>query len=109
MVSEKMGLPFYRRGGRGGRGPVHNTNFLEKWLFSIIYFEKTIQSIFMKFSGFVYYAKDYCCASFRNQQSFLKCCKSLYFYIVDAGIKKKKKGCVWVQALASALISSKNN
>ena len=53
MVSEKMGLPFYRRRrGRGRRGrPVHNTNFMEKWLFSIIYFEKTIQSIFMK---------DYC-------------------------------------------------
>ena len=78
MVSEKMGLPFYRgrRGRRGrGRGPVHKTNFLEKWLFSIIYFEKTIQSIFMKFSGFVYYVKDYCCANFRNQQSFLTCLK----------------------------------
>ena len=73
MVSEKMGLPFYRR--RGRRGPVHNTNFLEKWLFSIIYFEKTIQSIFMKFSGFVYHVKDYCCANFRNQQSFLTCLK----------------------------------
>ena len=75
-----MGLPFYRgrsrRGSRGSRGrPVHNTNFLEKWLFSIIYFEKTIQSIFMKFSGFVYYVKDYCCANFRNQQSFLTCLK----------------------------------
>ena len=70
MVSEKMGLPFYRR-GRGRRGPVHNTNFLEKWLFSIIYFEKTIQSIIMKFSGFVYLVKDYGCANFRNQQSFL--------------------------------------
>ena len=78
-----MGLPFYRgrlrrgrRGSRGSRGrgrPVHNTNFLEKWLFSIIYFEITIQSIFMKFSGFVYYVKDYCCANFRNQQSFLTC------------------------------------
>ena len=56
MVSEKMGSPFYRRGG--GRRPVHNTNFLKKWLFSIIYFEKTIQSIFMKFSGFVYHVKD---------------------------------------------------
>ena len=40
MVSEKMGLPFYRRGrrrrrrrGGGGGRPVHNTNFLEKWLF----------------------------------------------------------------------------
>ena len=37
MVSEKMGLPFYRRGGRRRRRcrrrPVHNTNFLEKWLF----------------------------------------------------------------------------
>ena len=63
MVSDKMGLPFYRGRGR----------FLEKWLFSIIYFEKTIQSIFMKFSGFVYYVKDYCCANFRNQQSFLTC------------------------------------
>ena len=62
--------------GRGrissrGRSPVHNTNFLEKWLFSIIYFEKTIEPIFMKFSGFVYHVKDYCCANFRNQQSFL--------------------------------------
>ena len=57
MVSEKMGLPFYRR-RRGRRGrPVRNTNFMEKWLFSIIYFEKTIQSIFMKFSGFVYHVK----------------------------------------------------
>ena len=71
MVSEKMGLPFYRRGRRRG----HNTNFLEKWLFSIIYFEKTIQSIFMKFSGFVYHVKDYCCAHFRNKQSFLTCLK----------------------------------
>ena len=36
MVSEKMGLPFYRRGGRrrgGGRRPVHNTNFLENGFF----------------------------------------------------------------------------
>ena len=81
MVSEKIGLPYYRR-GRGRRGrrgshgrPVHNTNFLEKWLFSIIYFEKTIQSIFMKFSGFVYHVKDYCCANFCNQQSFLTCLK----------------------------------
>ena len=74
MVSEKMGLPYYRRRGRR-RGPVHNTNFLEKWLFSIIYFEKTIQSIFMKFSGFVYHVKDYCSANFRNQQSFLTCLK----------------------------------
>ena len=72
MVSEKMGLPFYRR---CGCGPVHNTNFLEKWLFSIIYFEKTIQSIFMKFSGFVYHVKDYCCEIFCNQQSFLTCLK----------------------------------
>ena len=78
MVSEKMGLPYYRRGRgrRGSRGrPVHNTNFLEKWLFSIIYFEKTIQSIFMKFSGFVYHVKDYCCANCCNQQSFLTCLK----------------------------------
>ena len=73
MVSEKMGLPFYRRGR--GRRPVHNTNFPEKWLFSIIYFEKTIQSIFMKVPGFVYHVNDYCCANFRNQQSFLKCLK----------------------------------
>ena len=78
-----MGLPFYRRGRRrrrrrrrrGGGRPVHNTNFLEKWLFSIIYFEKTIQSIFIKFSGFVYHVKDYCCANFCNQQSFLTCFK----------------------------------
>ena len=34
MVSEKIGLPFYRRGGGGGRRrPVHNTNFLEKMAF----------------------------------------------------------------------------
>ena len=68
-----MGLPFYRRGrgrSRGRRRPVHNSNFLNKWRFSIIYFEKTIQLIFMKFSGFVYHVKDYCCANFRNQQSF---------------------------------------
>ena len=77
MVSEKIGLPFYRRGrGRRGRGggrrPVHNTIFLlEKWLFSIIYCGKNIHSIFMKFSGFVYLVKEYCCANFRNQQSFL--------------------------------------
>ena len=78
MVSEKMGLPFYRRGrgrGRGRRRPVHNTNFLEKWLFSIIYFEKTIQSIFIKFSVFVYRVKNYSCANFCNQQSFLTCLK----------------------------------
>ena len=81
MVSEKMGLPFYRRGcgrgrgrgcGRGrGRRPVHNTNILGKWLYSIIYRGKNIQYIFMKFSGFVYPVMDYCCANFRNQQSFL--------------------------------------
>ena len=69
MFSEKMGLPYYRR--RRGGGPVHNTNFLEKWLFSIIYCGKNIQSIFMKFSGFVDIVKDYCCANFCNQQSFL--------------------------------------
>ena len=72
MVSEKMGLPFYRR-GRGRRCRVHNTNFMEKWLFSI--FEETILSIFIKFAGFVYHIKDYCCANFRNQQSFLTCLK----------------------------------
>ena len=34
MVSEKMGLPFYRRGGgRRGRRPVHNTNFLKNGFF----------------------------------------------------------------------------
>ena len=71
MVSEKMGLPFYRRRRRRRRRPVHNTNILEKWLFLIIYRGKNIQSIFMKFSGFVYPVKDYCCANFRNQQSFL--------------------------------------
>ena len=47
MVSEKMGLPFYRRGrgrgrgrSRGRRRHVHNTNLLEKWLFSMIYCEE---------------------------------------------------------------------
>ena len=72
--------------------------------------KKTIQSIFMKFSGFVDHVKDYCCANFRNEQGFYMLKielenrdfrKSLYFYIVDAGKKKKKKknGCVWVLAL----------
>ena len=74
MVSEKMGLPFYRRRGRRGRRPV-SLIFLKDGFFSIIYFEKTIQSIFMKFSGFVYHVKDYCCTNFRNQQSFLTCLK----------------------------------
>ena len=67
MVSEKMGLPFYRR---RRRRPVHNTNFLEKWLFSIIYFEKTIRSIFRKFLGFVNHVKDYCCANFVTNRAF---------------------------------------
>ena len=72
MVSEKMGLPYYRRGRGRGRGrPVHNTNLLEKWLFSIIYCGKNIQAIFMKFSEFVHLVKDYSCANFRNQQSIL--------------------------------------
>ena len=76
MVSEKMGLPFYRRGrgrrgrGRRGRCPVHNTNLLEKWLFSIIYYGKNIQLIFMKFSGFVYLVKDDCCANFVTNRAF---------------------------------------
>ena len=103
-----MGLPFYRRArgrGCGRRRPVHNTNFLEKWLFSIICFEKTIQSIFMIFSGFFYHAKDYCCAfnMFKIELENREFRKSLYFYIVDAGKKKKKKkkktSCVWVLAL----------
>ena len=61
MVSEKLGLPFYRGGGGGGRRrrrTVHNTNFLEKWLFSIIYCGKNIQSIFIKISVFVYRVKN---------------------------------------------------
>ena len=38
MVSDKMGLPYYRRRRRRrrrgrGRGPVHNTNLLEKMFF----------------------------------------------------------------------------
>ena len=57
MVYEKMCLPFCRR---RRRRTVHNTNLLEKWLFSIIYCGKNIQSIFMKFSGFVYLVKGYC-------------------------------------------------
>ena len=69
MVSEKMGLPYYRR-GRGRGRPVQNTNFLDKWLFSIVYFEKTVQSIFMKFSGFVYHVKDYCCEIFVTNRAF---------------------------------------
>ena len=71
MVSEKNGFTILSSwSSRRGR-PVHNTNLLEKWLFSIIYCGKNIQSIFMKFSGFVYLVKDYGCANFRNQQSFL--------------------------------------
>ena len=61
MVSEKMGLPYYRR-RRRGRG---------RRRFSVIYCGKNIQSNFMKFSEFVYLVKDYGCANFRNQQSFL--------------------------------------
>ena len=57
---EKMGLPYYRR-RRRGRGPVHNTNFLEKWLFSIIYFEKTVQSIFTKLSGLFIMCRTIAC------------------------------------------------
>ena len=89
MVSEKMGLPFCRP-----RRTVYNTNFF-KWLFSIINCGKTIQLIFIKFSGFVYHVEDYCCANFRNQQSMFKIelenpdfRKTLYFYILDA----KKNG-----------------
>ena len=65
MVSDKMGLPFYRS---GGRRTVHNTNFLEKRLFF-----NNLLSIFVRFSGFVYHVKDYCCANFRSQHSFLIC------------------------------------
>ena len=108
MVSEKMGLPFYR-GGRGRR-TGHNINFLGKLLFLIIYCGKPIQSIFIKFSVFVY----------RYQQSFLTC---HYIFIVDAGKKIKNGlrlgasivlnqklkysghwGKNWAAALASALI-----
>ena len=32
MVSDKMGLPYYRR-RRRRRGPVHNTNLLENGFF----------------------------------------------------------------------------
>ena len=63
----------------------------------------------MKFSGFVYHVKDYCCATelcnmFKIELENRDFRKSLYFYIVDAGKKKKKKkkkkkGCVWVLAL----------
>ena len=95
MVSKKMDLPFYR-----GRRTVHNTNLLENCFFNNLLWEN-IQLIFMKFSGFVYHVKDYCCANSRNQQRFFNMFKielenrdfrkSLYFYIVDAG-KKEKKG-----------------
>ena len=78
MVSEKMGLPYYRRRGRGRRrGPVHNTNFLEKWLFSIIYFEKTINKrkvsikekfIFTSQSNYIFYIYI-----FTKYHEFLKC------------------------------------
>ena len=75
-----------------------------------------MRSIFMTFLGFVYHVEDYCCANFRNQQSFLNMLKielenrdfrkSLYFkiveakkgaaswrwhYIVDAGKKEEKR------------------
>ena len=29
-----------------------------------------MQSIFMKFTGFVYHVEDYCCANLRNQKNF---------------------------------------
>ena len=61
----------------------------------------------MKSSGFVDYVEDYCCANFRNQQSFLTSLKyslkiaifanHYIFYIVYA----QKNG---LRALASALI-----
>ena len=48
MVSEIMDLPFYRR-----RGLLRSiTLIFGKWLFSIIYCGKTIQSIFIKFQDF---------------------------------------------------------
>ena len=57
---------------------------------------------FHEITGFVYLVKDYCCANFRNQQSFFNTFKiehencdfrkSLYFYKVDAGEKNKKNG-----------------
>ena len=96
-----MGLPFC------GRRTVHNTNLLEKWLFSIIYCVKNIDSISMKFSGFVNLVKGYCCATelfnmFKIELENRDFCKSLYFYKVDAEKKRKKKrkkSCVWVLAL----------
>ena len=56
-----MCLPFDRGRRRRRRGII---------AFSIIY-----PVDFMKFSGFVYHVEDYCCANFRNQQSFLTCLK----------------------------------
>ena len=47
MVSEKMGLSFYRR------RPVHNTNFWKNVFLSIIYCGEAVPLIFIIFSGFV--------------------------------------------------------
>ena len=90
MVSEKMGLPFYRGGGR--RRTVHNTNFLEKWLFSIIYCGKTIESIFMIFRVCLSFRGLLLCKFLHPTKLFntkkdienRDFRKSLYFYILIA-------------------------
>ena len=72
MVSEKMGLSFYHR------RPVPSSItliFRKMFFFPIIHRGKLVWSILMKLSGFVYHVEDYCCANFRNQQSFLTCLK----------------------------------
>ena len=47
--------------------PSITQTFGKNGFFSIIYCGKTVRSIFMECSGFVYHAEDYCCANFRNQ------------------------------------------
>ena len=46
----------------------HNTNFRDFGHFLTIFPGKTVRSIFMKFSEFVYHVKDYSCTNFRDQQ-----------------------------------------
>ena len=65
----------------------------------------------MKFSEFVYLVKDYGCANFRNQQSFLTRFSQITIFLYSGRWKKKKTkkkkkkkkkkktGCIWVLAL----------
>ena len=69
MVLEFTQLPFCGSSRRSRR----TTNIWQNGFFSIIYCEKTVRSIFIKFLGFVNHVMDYCCANFCDQQSLLRC------------------------------------